>query len=91
MFCVQSVVRFDVPWANGGVQCICCEHDYLLECSYAMPVVVLVVRGRKILERETKGFSLGRYGYVANYVGIIFVGVTSVVSSWPFHMLEKFD
>ncbi|KAF8866182.1 choline transport protein [Acephala macrosclerotiorum] len=49
-----------------------------LNVSYAMPIVVLVVRGRGILQRETKAFGLGRYGYAANYVGIVFVGVTSV-------------
>lgn len=52
-----------------------------LNVSYAMPIVVLVVRGRRILAHETVPFSLGKYGYFANYVGILFVGVTSVVSS----------
>lgn len=61
-----------------------------LNVSYAMPVVVLLVRGRKILERETKGFGLGRYGYAANYVGITFVGVTSVVSSFHLDMFGAF-
>lgn len=51
-----------------------------LNVSYASPVIILVVRGRSILARKTVAFSLGKYGYFANYVGIIFVGVTSVVS-----------
>ena len=51
-----------------------------LNVSYALPVVILVVRGRKVLAHTTVAFSLGKYGYFANYVGIIFVGVTSVVS-----------
>jgi choline transport protein len=52
-----------------------------LNVSYAMPVVVLLVRGRHVLSRETVAFSLGKYGYFANYIGVIFVGVTSVVSN----------
>lgn len=54
-----------------------------LNISYAMPVFILVVRGRRILDGETKAFGLGRYGYFANYVGIIFVGVTSVFFCFP--------
>lgn len=51
-----------------------------LNVSYAMPVVILLVRGREVLAHKTVAFSLGKYGYTANSIGVIFVAVTSVVS-----------
>jgi choline transport protein len=51
-----------------------------LNISYALPVFILLIRGRKILSRETQAsFSLGKYGYGLNIVGVLFVAVTSVV------------
>lgn len=45
-----------------------------------MPVVILLIRGRKILSEEpTAPFQLGKFGLALNWVGVIFVVVTSVV------------
>lgn len=57
-----------------------------LNVSYAFPVVVLLIRGRGVLEAwqqksEQKGssFALGRYGWFLNWIAAGFVIITSVV------------
>lgn len=51
-----------------------------LNCSYAGPILILLLRGRKTLTAERPDFPLGRVGgYVANVVAVVYVGVTSVV------------
>ncbi len=54
-----------------------------LNVSYALPVVIVIIRGRKILEQEQIPFSLGKFGRAANYIGVLFVGVTSVFFCFP--------
>lgn len=52
-----------------------------LNLSYAAPVIILLIRGRKIIMDEPPEFSLGRiWGNVLNYTSAIYVVVTSVVS-----------
>jgi choline transport protein len=52
-----------------------------LNCSYAGPILILLIRGRKTIADERPDFPLGRVGgYVANWVAVVYVGVTSVVS-----------
>jgi hypothetical protein len=59
-----------------------------LNLSYAAPVMILLVRGRQLVLANPPAFSLGkRLGYVTNYTAVIFVLVTSVVSSIPFMIL----
>jgi choline transport protein len=51
-----------------------------LNVSYAMPVVILLIRGRKILlHMPGTPFKLGISGSALNWISVIFVGVTSVV------------
>lgn len=53
-----------------------------LNLSYAAPVLILLVRGRSLVLDSPPEFSLGRIpGYITNYIAVIFVLVTSVVSS----------
>lgn len=53
-----------------------------LNLSYAAPVLILLIRGRQMVLSQPPEFSLGRVkGYIANYTAVIFVAVTSVVSS----------
>jgi len=56
-----------------------------LNLSYALPVMLLLIRGRRILEQHQPiAFSLGRvWGPIANWTGVIFVGVTSVFFCFP--------
>jgi len=56
-----------------------------LNCSYAGPILILLLRGRKTLTAERPDFPLGRVGgYVANAVAVVYVGVTSVVCFFIF-------
>ena len=51
-----------------------------LNCSYAGPILILLIRGRKTIMEQRPDFPLGRVGgYVANGVSVVYVGVTSVV------------
>jgi choline transport protein len=51
-----------------------------LNCSYAGPILILLIRGRETIAEQRPDFPLGRVGgYVANSVAVVYVGVTSVV------------
>jgi hypothetical protein len=51
-----------------------------LNCSYAGPILILLIRGRKTITEQRPDFPLGRVGgYVANWVAVVYVGVTSAV------------
>ena len=51
-----------------------------LNCSYAGPIVILLVRGRDTIMLERPDFPLGRIGgYILNYVSVIYIVVTSAV------------
>jgi hypothetical protein len=51
-----------------------------LNCSYAGPILILLIRGRKTIAEQRPDFALGNIGgYVANGVAVVYVGVTSVV------------
>ena len=59
-----------------------------LNVSYAIPVIVLLIRGRSALTRHQVGrklYSLGRWGLILNWVSAGFVVITSIVSAlWLF-------
>ncbi|CZR57515.1 related to HNM1-Choline permease [Phialocephala subalpina] len=63
----------------------CFVFNLLFGLLYLGPTVAFNAEGKRNLEREAKGFEfgLGRWGYVANYVGIVFVGVTSFFFCLP--------
>lgn len=55
----------------------------LLNMSYALPVIVLLIRGRSALtEHQTEAslYSLGRWGLPINIIAAVFVVVTCVAS-----------
>ncbi|KUJ22950.1 amino acid permease [Mollisia scopiformis] len=85
IFCFEFNLLFGLLYLGPTVafNAYVASTTVFLNVSYAMPVLILVLRGRGILDRETKAFSLGKYGYFANCVGIIFVGVTSVFFCFP--------
>ena len=52
-----------------------------LNCSYAAPIVVLLIRGRDVVRSRGPEFSLGRWwGLFLNVVTVVYVFVTSAVS-----------
>ncbi|CAH0036714.1 unnamed protein product [Clonostachys rhizophaga] len=55
-----------------------------LNLSYAAPVIILLIRGRKIIMDEPPEFSLGRiWGNTLNYTSAVYVVVTSVFFCFP--------
>lgn len=58
-----------------------------LNCSYAAPALILLLRGRHVLTAEQGGrpqFYMGhRAGWAVNAVAVVYVGVTSVFFTFP--------
>jgi choline transport protein len=56
-----------------------------LNLSYAAPIVILLIRGRKTIFTKTPDFNLGQgiFGYVVNYTAVLFVLVTSIFYCFP--------
>ncbi|EXF84945.1 amino acid permease [Colletotrichum fioriniae PJ7] len=56
-----------------------------LNLSYAMPVMILLIRGRKLVTDNPPVFSLGGgiMGYLTNWTSVLFVIVTSVFFCFP--------
>lgn len=62
-----------------------------LNVSYALPVIVLIIRGRSVLKEhqvDKNLYNLGKWGLVINYIAAIFVVVTSTVSTRPHQVRE---
>ena len=58
----------------------------LLNLSYAIPIFILLIRGRSVLTKhqtEDTPFKLGRWGYFLTTVSVIFVFVTNVFFCFP--------
>ncbi|KAF2011870.1 amino acid transporter [Aaosphaeria arxii CBS 175.79] len=58
----------------------------LLNLSYAIPITVVLLRGRSVLTQHQTAdipFQLGKWGYAINYTAVIFVGVTTVFFCFP--------
>ncbi|KAI0205836.1 choline transport protein [Astrocystis sublimbata] len=71
------------PVAFGAYVSSC---TIFLNVSYVIPVVVLLIRGRSILQQwqtDPTQFALGKGGYVLNVVASIFVIVTAVFFTFP--------
>ncbi|TVY39031.1 Choline transport protein [Lachnellula occidentalis] len=84
-FCFVFNVLFGLLYLGPSVafSAYVASTTIFLNVSYALPVLILVIRGRDVLSAEKRAFSLGKYGYFINCVGIIFVGVTSVFFCFP--------
>lgn len=58
----------------------------LLNLSYAIPITVLVIRGRSILtqyQTDETPFKLGKWGWLCNVVSVIYVYVTNIFFCFP--------
>ncbi|CAK7200546.1 hypothetical protein SEUCBS139899_003243 [Sporothrix eucalyptigena] len=53
-----------------------------LTISYAMPIIALMIAGRKKLPPNGQ-FSLGRFGPIANWVSVIYCAITTVFFLFP--------
>ena len=60
-----------------------------LNASYAFPLLVIIIRGRKTLTKfqtsETPWRLGERRGLILNWISVLYVGVTSVVSGYRHH------
>jgi choline transport protein len=56
-----------------------------LNLSYAAPILILLIRGRKTILTKAPDFSLGSgvFGYIVNWVSVLFVLVTSIFYCFP--------
>lgn len=64
-----------------------------MDISYALPIIVLLLRGRRILDkvkqvstkrsRKDDRFHLGLYGIAVNWVAVVFVVITSIFFCFP--------
>ncbi|KAJ0382418.1 hypothetical protein COL922a_012610 [Colletotrichum nupharicola] len=56
-----------------------------LNLSYALPVMILLVRGRHVVAASPPEFYLGKglFGYATNWISVLFVLVTSVFFCFP--------
>ena len=87
MFCTIFNVLFGLlylgPTVAFGAYVASCT--IFLNVSYAIPVIVLLLRRRTVLmahQTENTPFRLGKWGYVINWVAALFVVVTSIVSDY---------
>ncbi|OJJ42257.1 hypothetical protein ASPZODRAFT_105533 [Penicilliopsis zonata CBS 506.65] len=78
MVTVFGLIYLGTPAAFNAIVSACVVG---LNCSYAMPIAMLVFRGRHILPRGP--FSLGRYGYSINVIAFVFLMVTNVFFLFP--------
>lgn len=58
-----------------GVATIC------LSTSYCVPIIVSLVRGRKAVQRSP--FRLGTFGYIANWISVIWICLAVVIFCMP--------
>ncbi|KAM5360297.1 hypothetical protein ACJZ2D_013856 [Fusarium nematophilum] len=57
-----------------------------LNVSYAFPLIVLLIRGRKILAEHQSPetpWKLGKLGYLLNWISVLYVVVTSIFFCFP--------
>jgi amino acid transporter len=52
-----------------------------LSCSYGIPILVSVLRGRKAVKHST--FSLGKFGFIINYITVIWIVLAILLFSMP--------
>lgn len=86
MFCFVFNILFGLLYLGPVVafSAYVASCTIFLNVSYAIPILVLLIRGRKVLDNYQTAktpFKLGKtFGLFVNIVGAIYVVVTSVVS-----------
>ncbi|KAK5047323.1 hypothetical protein LTR84_006845 [Exophiala bonariae] len=62
----------------------CASCTIFLNLSYAIPVALLLIRGRQLVSTSRPVFYLGhKKGYILNWVAVLFVFVTSIFFCFP--------
>jgi amino acid transporter len=70
-------------FSNATLEAILSVSTIALTVSYAIPIAVLLLVGRDKLELTGGSYKLGRFGYTANIVSIIYCAVTTVFFFFP--------
>jgi len=89
MFCFIFNILFGLLYLGPAVafSAYVASCTIFLNVSYAFPILILLVRGRKVLDcyqTQKTPFQLGRtFGLFVNIVGAIYVVVTSVFFCFP--------
>jgi amino acid transporter len=92
MFCFVFNILFGLLYLGPVVafSAYVASCTIFLNVSYAIPIIVLLIRGRKVLDHYQTAktpFKLGKtFGLVVNIVGALYVVVTSVVSLRNTHL-----
>nr|POE53308.1 amino-acid permease bat1 [Quercus suber] len=76
--CLLGLIYFGSTAAFNsftGVATIC------LSCGYGLPILVSVLRGRKMVQHST--FSLGKFGYVINLICLVWITLAIVLFCMP--------
>lgn len=94
MFCFVFNILFGLLYLGPAVafSAYVASCTIFLNVSYSFPIIVLLIRGRKVLDiYQTPGthFKLGRvFGLIVNVIGALYVVVTSIVS-WYYSTNSK--
>jgi amino acid transporter len=86
MFCFVFNILFGLLYLGPAVafSAYVASCTIFLNVSYSVPIIVLLIRGRKVLDlyqTPKTHFKLGRvFGYILNVIGALYVVITSIVS-----------
>ncbi|PTB39096.1 uncharacterized protein TrAFT101_008103 [Trichoderma asperellum] len=89
MFCFVFNILFGLLYLGPAVafSAYVASCTIFLNVSYSFPIIVLLIRGRKVLDiYQTPGthFKLGRvFGLIVNVIGALYVVVTSIFFCFP--------
>ncbi|ORY80969.1 amino acid/polyamine transporter I [Protomyces lactucae-debilis] len=70
-------------FSNATLEAILSVSTIALTVSYAIPIGVLLFVGRDKLEHTGGSYKLGRFGYTANVVSVIYCAITTVFFFFP--------
>lgn len=94
MFCFVFNILFGLLYLGPAVafSAYVASCTIFLNVSYSFPIIVLLIRGRKVLDiyqTPRTHFKLGRvFGLIVNVIGALYVVVTSIVS-WYYSTNSK--
>lgn len=94
MFCFVFNILFGLLYLGPAVafSAYVASCTIFLNVSYSVPIIVLLIRGRKVLDlyqTPKTHFKLGRvFGLILNVIGALYVVITSIVS-WHYSASPK--
>lgn len=74
--------------SSAALNAILSASVVLIQLSYSVPIILLLVRGRKLLDEVSfhvgpRHFNLGKFGYVVNAWGVFFAIFTTIFFVFP--------